>query len=287
VPGSPFDLASDVHATTGAKVRGKPILILTLAALVVAMVAAPAVARPATPPGLPVQLSLGDSWGSGVGAPTGEGYVDQLHDLLRTGFDCSPAASPNARGGCAQLQLVNLSQGGATTTSLIAQQLDAATSLLEQRNQDRNPRNDVEVVTLHIGGNDVTNPIIQACVLGQGDCQATIAASFQAYAVDLDHILAALREAAGPDTPIVLGTYDNPIPTCQLSSPTNDVLGAQVLAELHALMAAVAAPYDVTIADVSGQLEADDWVGGQDCLHPVASGYTKVADAFVDALDLG
>jgi hypothetical protein len=54
--------------------------------------------------------------------------------------------------------------GGATTVSLIADQLPEATELLRSRNADRNPRNDVEVVTLHIGGNDVTGPIIDACV---------------------------------------------------------------------------------------------------------------------------
>jgi hypothetical protein len=47
----------------------------------------------------------------------------------------------------------------------------------------------------------------------------------------------------------VIGTYDNPIPTCDR--------GPQ------------------------------DWVGGQDCLHPDDSGYAKVAAAFLDVLVAG
>jgi lysophospholipase L1-like esterase len=269
--------------------RSRLTMMFMLVALVSMLGVAPAVAaKPAAPPGLPVQLSLGDSWGSGVGAPAGEGYVDQLHDQLRDRLDCRPARSANARPGCKNLELVNLSVGGATTVTLIRDQLPEATELLRARNSDRNPRNDVEVVTLHIGGNDVTGPIIDACVTPPlGDCQGTITASFSAYAVNLDRILSELRTAAGPETPIVLGTYDNPIPACVLASPQNNALGEQVLTQLHALMGSIAAQYGVLIADVQGDLDPGrDWVGGNDCLHPVASGYTLVADAFLEALGL-
>jgi lysophospholipase L1-like esterase len=269
--------------------RSRPTMIFLLATLVATLGAAPAIAaKPTAPPGLPVQLSLGDSWGSGVGAPAGEGYVDQLHELLRDRLDCLPARSANTHPGCKHLQLENLSVGGATTVSLIADQLPEATELLRSRNADRNPRNDVEVVTLHIGGNDVTGPIIDACVTRpQGNCDATIRAAFAAYAGNLHHILDELRAAAGPETPIVLGTYDNPIPACVLASDDNNALGDQVLTQLHALMASIAAEYGVLIADVHGDLDLDDWVGDNECLHPVASGYTLVADAFLEALGLG
>lgn len=274
-----------------------------LAATIGLLTAIAPAAATAAPPGLPVQLSLGDSWATGVGAPAGEGYVDVLHRRLRTDLDCSPARSPRAAGGCRQLQLENLGGGGATTTSLIAQQLPAAIALLEDRNGDRNPRNDVEVVTLHIGGNDVTNPILQACAGGglTPTCQQTVATSFAGYATRLDRILGDLRAAAGPDTPIVLGTYDNPLPSCDLgvASPGTAVLGDTVLAGtagfpspldvgLRGVMTQVAATHDVLVADVFGELvDGDDWVGGSDCLHPVASGYEKVAATFVEALGLG
>lgn len=68
-----------------------------------------------------------------------------------------PAAS------CKRLKLVNLAQGGATTPSLIEAQLPAAIALLEKRNGDHRRRNDVKLVTLHIGGNDVAAPIPPSC----------------------------------------------------------------------------------------------------------------------------
>jgi lysophospholipase L1-like esterase len=157
------------------------------------------------------------------------------------------------------------------------------------------------VVTLHIGGNDVTNPIIQACLGGVSPaCLEVVEQEFADFRADLDHVLSALREAAGPDTPIVIGTYDNPIPHCELGPvPGASLLGAMVLegssavpggpieVGLHDIIRELAAEHDGLVAEVFGQLAPADWVGGGDCLHPVASGYDKVADAFLDALGLG
>jgi len=254
--------------------------------------------RPDTVPGLPVQLSLGDSWAAGFGAtvPSEGGYVPRLHQALRERLDCSPASSPSAHGGCEQLQLVNLAVGGATTPTLIEQQLPAAVALLEARNGDGNPRNDVELVTLHIGGNDVNNPILAACLGGLTPaCVGTIEAELAAYRSDLDLALSTLRAAAGADTTILIGTYDNPIPTCFLSEVPGAIqLGALVLegggpipAGLDDIMREVGAEHGVEVAEVFGDLEPDDWLGGQDCLHPDDSGYEDVALAFLEALGLG
>jgi lysophospholipase L1-like esterase len=245
----------------------------------------------------PVQLSLGDSWAFGFGAavPSEGGYVPKLHAALQEEFSCSPSGKPKPGHGCKKLELVNLAVGGATTPTLIANQLPAAVALLEDRNGDRNPRNDVEVVTLHIGGNDVTNPIIAACLfsgLNQA-CLSTIQAEFAAYRSDLTQTLAALREAAGPDTRIVIGTYDNPFATCFLGQVPGAVQLAAIVLEggvpvlplgLHDVMREVAAQYDVEVAEVFGDLGPQDWLGGQDCLHPDDSGYDKVAQAFLDVL---
>lgn len=53
---------------------------------------------------------------------------------------------------------------------------------------------------------------------------------------------------------------------------------------LHGIMRDVGEDYGVEVAEVYGDLSAGDWVGGQDCLHPVDSGYDKVTAAFVEAL---
>ena len=247
--------------------------------------------------GLPLQLALGDSWAFGFGAVprTEEGYVPQLNDVLRKRYDCLPAQSEEAADGCKQLQLLNIAVGGATTPSLIAGQLPTAVRLLESRNGDDNPRDDVEVTTVHIGGNDVTGPIIAACLGGLSPgCVATIQSEFAAFQADLEVALSTLRDAAGDSAKIVIGTYDNPIPTCVLGSvPGASLLGALVLegggplpAGLHDIIRAVAAAHHIRVAEVFGDLAPEDWLGGNDCLHPDNSGYDKVTASFVEALGL-
>ena len=273
------------------------VAMLMATLLAVAVAASPASATPPdTVSGLPVQLSLGDSWAFGFGAavPSEGGYVPRLHTALQEEYDCSPAASEESQDGCKQLQLVNVAVGGATTPTLIQNQLPGATELLESRNGDDNPANDVEVVTLHIGGNDVTNPIIAACLGGlTSSCLGVIQAEFAAYSSDLDQALSALRSAAGPDARIVIGTYDNPIATCFLGAVPGAVQLANVVLEglapfvpqgLHDIMRDIGADYGVEVAEVFGDLGPQDWVGGNDCLHPDDSGYEKVAAAFVEVL---
>lgn len=254
----------------------------------------------------PVQLGLGDSWAFGFGDTQGEGgYVTDLHEALKEDFNC-PAASLSGSGpqwsaeapagGCPELELVNLGEGGETTPSMIVEQFPVAIPLLEARNGNLDPRDDVEVTTLHIGGNDVTNPIIAACVAGglTPSCLQVIQAEFAAYARDLDSALSALREAAGPRAIIVQGTYDNGIANCFLAAFPGAVQLADLVLEgggpvpqgLHDIMRQVGARYGVVIAEVYGDLGPADWVGGSDCLHPDDSGYDKVTAAFVEALGL-
>jgi lysophospholipase L1-like esterase len=244
----------------------------------------------------PVQLSLGDSWAFGFGAavPSEGGYVPKLHSLLQQGFDCSPSPNPKPNQGCKKLELVSLAVGGATTQTLIAAQLPEATRILRERNGNKNPRDNVEVVTVHIGGNDVTNPIIAACVLGLSqNCLNTIASEFAALRTDLTAALSALREAAGPDARIVIGTYDNPIRTCVLGNIPGAADLANLVLEgappaipegLNDVIGSVAANFGIEVADSFGRLGPEDWVGGQDCLHPDDSGYTEVAQAFFEVL---
>jgi lysophospholipase L1-like esterase len=271
-------------------------VLFSVLALVAAATASPAaVAKPGTVPGLPVQLSLGDSWAFGVGAaaPSEGGYVPRLNEALRQQYNCSPGAAKKAGKGCKHLQLVNLAVGGATTPTLIAGQLPEVVRILESRNSDKNPRNDVEVVTLHIGGNDVTFPILGACVSGLTTvCMQTIQTEFAALRSDLNVALSTLRNAAGPDTRIVIGTYDNPIATCQIGSIPGAVLLAAIVLEgglgisqgLNDIIRDVAASHGVEVAEVFGDLGPQDWVGGSDCLHPDDSGYEKVTDAFLEVL---
>ena len=149
-------------------------------------------------------------------------------------------------------------------------------------------------MTVHIGGNDVTQPIINACLGGLSpSCVATIQCEFAAYRSDLNTALSSLRGAAGPDTRIVIGTYDNPFATCVLGGVPGAIQLANFVLEgappfvpqgLHDIMRDVGATHGVEVAEVFGDLAPADWVGGNDCLHPDDSGYAKVAIAFEEVL---
>ena len=267
-----------------------------LVALLSIMLLAGAVAASPAAASKPVQLSLGDSWAFGFGAtvPSEGGYVPQLHQVLEQQYDCSPSDNPKPEQGCNQLELVNIAVGGATTPSMIANQLPTAIPLLEERNGNDNPRDNVEVVTVSIGGNDVTNPIIAACLGGlTASCISTISSEYADYTIDLDTALSALREAAGPDARIVINTYDNGIAQCVLGGVPGAVQLADIVLEglppfvplgLHDIMRDVGADYGVEVAEVYGDLSPGDWVGGNDCLHPNDTGYDKVTDAFLEVL---
>ena len=276
--------------------------VLAAAALVATVLVAPVSARPDLVPGQPVYLALGDSWawGQGPADPATEGYVPQLQQELRVDLDCSPARSAKAKDGCKHLQLLNLGRPGTdempgVTAPIIAnEQLPIALPLLEARNHDRNPRNDVELVTLHVGGNDVSGPIQLACLGGfTPECVGTIISEMAAFDADLRDVVGPLRTAAGPDTPIVLGTYDNPVPYCFLAEVPGAIeLGALLLEGtpdgsldgIHDVIRRVAADYDAEVAEVFGQFEGADFVGGGDCLHPSSTGHDKVTEAFSSIL---
>lgn len=247
-------------------------------------------------PQRPIQLSLGDSWAAGAVDPEEGGYVNRLYDDLREKYDCRVFERPWIPAQCKRLELRNVSQGGATTETLIANQLPEAVALLEQRNGDHRRWNDVEVTTATIGGNDILQPVLEACSGGINDsCRQTVAKEFGEYQTNLTQILGALREAAGADANIVVTAYDNPIPTCFLGAQGLGPLGAAILegddalglpAGLNDITRGVAGAFDVKVAETFGDLEPSDWLGGQDCLHPNGPGHEKVKDAFLEALGL-
>lgn len=277
-------------------------VVFVLAMLGTSFLVAPAAARPDLIPGSPVYVALGDSWAWGQGAddPATEGYVPQLAAALREDLDCLPARSPNAADGCKHLQLVNLGRPamdglpGVDAQAVLTEQLPVALPLLESRNQDQNPRNDVEVVTLHVGGNDVFGPIAGACLAGPSElCTFTIFMEMAILEAELDIVVGELRDAAGSETPIVLGTYDNSLPHCYLGEIPGAVeLGIVVLEGtpdgaldgIHDVVRRVAADYDADVAEVFGSFTAQDFVGGLDCRHPTSTGHDRTTEAFLGAL---
>lgn len=179
---------------------------------------------------------------------------------------------------------------GATSASLISGQLPAATQLISTRNNDADPGNDVVLITVTIGGNDLFNPVVGACSGGvTAECVEVITNGLTTYAQNLGLILGTLRQAAGPDTRIVIMTYYNPLGSCflaDLEPLADNVLegGPGVPFGLNDIIRATAAATDVEVAETFGALDGDDFVGGQDCLHPDKSGYHAIAQAFMDTL---
>ncbi len=276
-------------------------------------------------PGLPVYLALGDSIANGqqsagvvpedywatVNAWQANGYAAQFSEDLEMTLNCLPGKGRGTRPGCRQLQLLNMARSaipaaveppdgksGLTTQMFIDEQLPAATALLERRNSDKNRRNDVQVVTLTVGGNDAFGTIVGAC-LGEdpSGCMAAIQSVFTTFGANYTYILSELRAAAGPKTRIVTMTYYNAVPFCFLGQANpaagpfvNWVLEGGALPGVgtlpvgyNDLIEMISAQFGATPAETFGMLGEGDFVGGADCLHPNLSGHTKIAAAFHDA----
>ena len=236
----------------------------------------------------PLYLALGDSVAVGVGAsdPAGSGYVPVLYDLLRGELACRGSSD---RPGCRKLALDNLAVGGATSTTLVRDQLPAALAELQARNHDDQPTNDVQVITIDIGGNDVF-AVVPACAAGPTpECLTLIETTLGAVAANLTTTLGALRTAAGPDTTIIAMTYYNPLPSCRLAAlaPLADSVleGAPGFdGRLNDLIRAISAANGVAVADTYGRLGPGNLVGGTDCLHPNDSGHQLIANLFAAAV---
>ena len=268
-------------------------------AVTVALVMPAAVARAHDPVGHPVQLELGDSWtfGDGASAPASTGYAGRVFVSNTTELDCSPAVARQARPGCAHLQRVTQARPGTsanpgvTTDSLIDEQLDGATTLLAARNGNSNPHDDVELVLVSVGGNDVSRPVLEACAEGlDAGCVGVIQERLGQVEANLDRILAGLRAAAGDETPIVILTYDNAIAHCPLG-PVAGSLGTLVLegasplgiVGLNNVIRDTASSHGVKVADTYGRLGGPQWIG--DCLHPNDAGYETIAEIVIDTLE--
>lgn len=283
---------------------------------------APATAAGRAPdltPGLPVYLALGDSLANGqASAPEttdywttvagwrANGYVAQFDAWLTTHLDCLPAQSPNAADGCRQLQLLNLGRSGVpaevlppdglpgvTTDSVIAEQLPTATALLEARNGDANPRDDVEVVTIDVGGNEIFDAVMGPCLVAadKSGCGAAISAAFSHFATNFSAILTSLRAAAGPGTTIITMTYFNTLPGCAFGAAApfadwllegqNTAMFGPMPLPFNTLIAQISAAHGARVADAFGHVPADHLAG--DCKHATKAGHTDIATAFETA----
>ena len=163
--------------------------------------------------------------------------------------------------------------------------------LARSRNGNDTNRDDIVVVTLSVGGNDIT-VVTEVCLQGPTpECQLAIGTALQTFAVNFNAILGELRAAAGDETRIAVMTYFNAaahpecavFPQAELAEAVLE--GAPQLgleAGLNDLIRAIASQHSVEVAETHGLVDAS---GMQpDCRHANDSGYQTIAAQFLDVL---
>lgn len=291
--------------------------IMAALALVIAGSGGTAAVAAAPPPPVPVRpvyLALGDSVAAGQNSAAPEddiaaywrtvdawkrnGYVTPFAKFLKHELDCLPE-SATASDKCGQLDVINLARSavpddpdrpGVTAQAVIDEQLEQAVVLIQARNGDDDPRNDVEVITLTVGGNEIFDAFQQALSTGN---LALIQQAMQTFSEDYGQILATLR-AAGPNVPILTMTYFNPLGFCNPPVPPEQLpavvaFADQVLEQFpvaegvfgfNGLIEAISATFGAVPADTFGDPGEGDFF---DCKHPNKAGYQDVLAAFEEA----
>jgi lysophospholipase L1-like esterase len=230
----------------------------------------------------PVYLALGDSLAIGVGASDWAhgGYVARLLERL----DAS-GATPEG------YELQNVSRSGADTRSVINDgQLQDALTIIRERRETPSAADDVEVITVGLGGNDGFSLVPVCNGVVDDACLEAARVRIAEVRTNLEFIVERLRDAAGPEVRIAVMTYYNPLihEGCPLHEfePIGDVVlegeaDLGVAEGLNDEIRAAAADTGVPVAEV-GDLNATELTG--DCLHANDAGHVRIAAAFEAAL---
>jgi lysophospholipase L1-like esterase len=254
-------------------------LLPLLAAFVSLALLAPA---PAAAGEAPAYIALGDSLAFGVGAsdPASGGYVARTYEALRS------SERYRDRG----LELVSLGVPGATSADLLLPggQLDLALGEIRDRQEDTSSSDDnVEIITLDIGGNDVLALATadSPCVddpLGE-DCQGRFAEMLGRLKGNLTEVVERLRKAAPKADVVVMDLYS---PISGRGGP-EDLIADFAVGEINAVTEEVASrpDLDVSLASVyplfngrAATLVAEDGV------HPNDDGHALMAEVVLAAI---
>jgi lysophospholipase L1-like esterase len=252
-------------------------------ALLLALATVACVAHPQTQVGGQLYIALGDSLTAGVGSS----------DRLSHNF---PSLVAQALG----LAHMNLGHPGDTSADILSHgHLDLAVAETLSRARDDDPGNDVALITITVGGNDMLAFYEDHFLTGQcpdiptvrarPDCVKALEATIRQLGDNLGRILSRLREAA-PQAEIVVFTLYNPFagqdsPLAQmgdlvleggpdpfLPQGVNDVI--REAAKTHGAKVADAFPV------ISGRRD----LIAQDGIHPNDRGYEVMAQLVLKAL---
>jgi lysophospholipase L1-like esterase len=240
------------------------------------------------PPGL--YLALGDSLSEGVGASDRQttAFVPLVHEGLGEGWE-----------------LTNLGHSGDTSAQLHEHgHMDEAISLIDSRNADDDSTNDVRLVTLEIGGNDLLGLFFDLVVPGRcptleeslerDECVGALEDALGRFRPNLQMALDRLHEA-DPDLQVVLMTLYSPFSgDTFLATPALEQLGELALEGLpntpfpdglNDIIREEAEGRDVTLVDLWPLFEgkAGDYVAG-DYIHPNDEGYRVMAEAVLEVV---
>jgi len=264
---------------------------LSAAALFVALLAAACgrggeSAPPEGVSGPGAYIALGDSLSEGVGAS-----VRGESDFVSRVWDGLPG----------ELELLNLGESGDTSRDLIGHgHLDQAVEELERRRGDDDPDNDVKLVTLEIGGNDLldiffslvlpgTCPSLKEALAEQA-CVESLRSALDEYRPNLAAAIDRLQEA-DPDLPIALMTLYNPFSgglqpidemaelalEGQADTPFPEGLNDVIRAEARRQGVILVEWYPL-FEGKAGEYIASDYI------HPNDEGYRVMAEAVLDAV---
>ncbi|MDH3806191.1 MAG: SGNH/GDSL hydrolase family protein, partial [Gammaproteobacteria bacterium] len=190
--------------------------------------------------------------GSGIPLPTDDGYADQLFDRIRPAFEAGSDRELNLiRLGCPGETLDDF-VNGISCPYLAGSQLAAAIDFLNDNSGK------VHLVTIDMGGNDFRNADCMDAT-DPVDCATTVSTQI---AMDLAIVLAALRDAAGPDTTIVGMNYYNPYLSSWLEDAAGQTLATQSALAVSVLTGFLDTTYataGVPVADVAAAFESDDF----------------------------
>jgi len=254
-------------------------LLPLLAAFVSLALLAPA---PAAAKETPAYVAIGDSLAFGVGAsePATGGYVAVTYNAL------SNSDRYHDRG----LELVNMGVPGATSSDLLLPggQLERALSEIRERQEDTSSSDDnVEIITVDIGGNDVLalasedSPCL-ADPLAE-ECQSRFQEMLGTLKGNLTEVLERLREAAPKAELVVMDLY-SPLSG---RGGAADLIADFAVGEIDALTEEVASRPDLhaSLASVyplfrgrAAQLIATDGV------HPNDDGHALMAEVVLAAI---
>jgi lysophospholipase L1-like esterase len=236
--------------------------------------------------GTGLYIALGDSLSFGIGAS----------DAGTTSF----VALVHARLGSA-FELMNLGVPGATSQDLVGRDLDHAVQEIEQRKADSDPNNDVRLVTLEIGGNDLLHlyaSLVQTGIcasvettLAKPQCADALRSVFDGFRPNLTATLDRLREA-DPSLRILLLTLYNPFERIPGVGEIGDLSlegkpDTPFAEGLNDIIRAIAQRRDdVTVVDIYPlfQGRSQELIFG-DGIHPNDEGYRVMADAVTAALN--